>query len=235
MYTKNSTGITIRNTIVKNTVIGINLDDNSDNVSIINNTIAFNQSSGIFVASGCENVTIRNNIVVSNGWNYWTWGIQCQSTTHPGLSITYNDVWNNRLDYQNCSAGTGDISADPLFTSPPANLHETQESPCVDAGDPADPVGSEPSPNGGRINQGAYGGTSEAATSPQQVTVSLATAASNGWIGLYCQTWDGIEYVPVSAMDTTPFQHGQVSGCRSAGISISFSRLLPDSRRRPRP
>ncbi len=232
VYTKNSTGITIRNTIVKNTVIGINLDDNSDNVSIINNTIAFNQSSGIFVASGCENVTIRNNIVVSNGWNYWTWGIQCQSTTHPGLSITYNDVWNNRLDYQNCSAGTGDISADPLFTSPPANLHETQESPCVDAGDPADPVGSEPSPNGGRINQGAYGGTSEAATSPQQVTVSLATAASNGWIGLYCQTWDGIEYVPVSAMDTTPLSAW-------TGFWVQVSRnldiLFPPSSGQPSP
>lgn len=204
IYTKNSSGITIRNTIVKNTVVGLNLDDNTNNMTIVNNTIAFNQSSGIFIASGCENVNIRNNIIVSNGWNYWTWGIQCQSTNHPGLSITYNDVWNNRLDYQNCSAGTGCISADPLFTSPPTNLHETQESPCVDAGDPADPVGDEPLPNGGRINQGAYGGTNEAATSPQQVIVPLATAASNGWIGLYCQTWNGIEYVPVSAMDTMP-------------------------------
>lgn len=32
-------------------------------------------------------------------------------------------------------------------------------SPGVDAGDPAAPVGSEPAPNGGRINIGAYGGT----------------------------------------------------------------------------
>ena len=38
-------------------------------------------------------------------------------------------------------------------------------SPCVDAGDPNTPVADEPLPNGGRINMGAYGGTSEASQS----------------------------------------------------------------------
>ncbi len=38
-------------------------------------------------------------------------------------------------------------------------------SPCIDAGDPNDPVGDEPLPNGGRINMGAYGGTPEASKS----------------------------------------------------------------------
>jgi len=38
-------------------------------------------------------------------------------------------------------------------------------SPCIDAGNPADPVGQEPFPNGGRINMGAYGGTAEASKS----------------------------------------------------------------------
>jgi hypothetical protein len=38
-------------------------------------------------------------------------------------------------------------------------------SPCLDAGDPAGPVGSEPQPNGGRINLGLYGGTSDASKS----------------------------------------------------------------------
>ena len=33
---------------------------------------------------------------------------------------------------------------------------------CIDAGDPNSPVGEEPDPNSGRINMGAYGGTSEA-------------------------------------------------------------------------
>jgi hypothetical protein len=38
-------------------------------------------------------------------------------------------------------------------------------SPCIDAGDPNNPIGSEPFPNGGRINMGAYGGTAEASKS----------------------------------------------------------------------
>ena len=39
-------------------------------------------------------------------------------------------------------------------------------SPCIDAGDPNSPVALEPFPNGGIINMGAYGGTSEASKSP---------------------------------------------------------------------
>ena len=31
-------------------------------------------------------------------------------------------------------------------------------SPCINTGDPADDIGYEPNPNGGRINMGAYGG-----------------------------------------------------------------------------
>jgi hypothetical protein len=37
---------------------------------------------------------------------------------------------------------------------------------CIDAGDPNIPVGDEPEPNGGRINMGAYGGSSEASMTP---------------------------------------------------------------------
>lgn len=36
-------------------------------------------------------------------------------------------------------------------------------SPCIDAGDPLDDYSNEPMPNGGRINQGRYGNTPEAA------------------------------------------------------------------------
>ena len=38
-------------------------------------------------------------------------------------------------------------------------------SPCIDAGDPTSPVGREPPPNGGIIDLGAYGGTTEASKS----------------------------------------------------------------------
>lgn len=45
------------------------------------------------------------------------------------------------------------------------DVHETHRSPAVDAGDPASDYRREPSPNGRRVNLGAYGNTSEAALS----------------------------------------------------------------------
>ena len=79
--------------------------------------------------------------------------------------------------------GTGNIGDDPLFAD--ANnddyhlkaqagrwnanegrwTRDEVTSPCIDAGNPNSPVGYEPFPNGGRINMGAYGGTSEASKS----------------------------------------------------------------------
>ena len=77
--------------------------------------------------------------------------------------------------------GDGVLAADPLFAGA-ADLHlrskggrwdpdagdwvrDGQNSPCIDAGDPADPTGDEPFPHGRRINLGAYGGTAEASRS----------------------------------------------------------------------
>jgi hypothetical protein len=44
-------------------------------------------------------------------------------------------------------------------------VQDEVSSPCIDRGDRATPVGYEPAPNGGIINLGAYGGTSQASKS----------------------------------------------------------------------
>ena len=44
-------------------------------------------------------------------------------------------------------------------------IYDDVTSPCIDAGDPIDPIGPEPFPNGGIFNMGAYGGTGEASKS----------------------------------------------------------------------
>ena len=53
----------------------------------------------------------------------------------------------------------GDGSADD-------NFRVAAGSPAVDAGNPNDPIGTEPIPNGGRVDQGAYGGAPQATASP---------------------------------------------------------------------
>ncbi len=44
-------------------------------------------------------------------------------------------------------------------------LFDEVTSPCIDAGDPNAPIDTEPFPNGGYVNLGAYGGTAEASRS----------------------------------------------------------------------
>ena len=46
------------------------------------------------------------------------------------------------------------------------DVHEKRRSPVIDTGDPASAWANEPTPNGGRVNMGAYGNTSCAALSP---------------------------------------------------------------------
>ncbi|MBN2129955.1 MAG: hypothetical protein JW741_10680 [Sedimentisphaerales bacterium] len=103
------------------------------------------------------------------------------------VSVNYSNVSGGRSAVHDPRGvvvwGPGNIDADPLFADPnAADFHLRSQagrwvplsqtwiaydvtSPCVDAGDPASPIGFEPFPNGGRINMGAYGGTGEASKS----------------------------------------------------------------------
>jgi len=79
--------------------------------------------------------------------------------------------------------GVGNMGDDPFFADPnngdyhlksQAGRWDENEgrwtkdevtSPCIDSGNPLSPIGYEPFPNGGVINMGAYGGTTEASKS----------------------------------------------------------------------
>jgi hypothetical protein len=91
-------------------------------------------------------------------------------------TVRYSDV-------QGGWPGEGNINVDPCFADlnnddfhlkSQAGRWDSNEgrwtkdditSPCIDAGDPASPIGYEPFPNGGIINMGVYGGTEEASKS----------------------------------------------------------------------
>ncbi len=51
------------------------------------------------------------------------------------------------------------------------DVHEKRRSPAIDTGDPASEWRNEPKPNGGRVNMGVYGNTSEAALSPKGLVI----------------------------------------------------------------
>jgi len=69
-----------------------------------------------------------------------------------------DDIWINGDYHLQSRAGYWSEDSQSWLVAP-------ADSPCIDAGDPNSPVGQEPSPNGGRINMGAYGGTDQASMS----------------------------------------------------------------------
>jgi beta propeller repeat protein/parallel beta-helix repeat protein len=135
--------------------------------TITNCTIAMNIQQGIWGGRP----TIRNSIIYFNGSESNGVQIESDSTT-----VTYSNI-------QGSWTGEGNFDDDPFFIdSANGDYHlksqtgrwdsESQSwiqddvtSPCIDAGDPDSDWTAEPSPNGERVNIGAYGGTVEASMS----------------------------------------------------------------------
>jgi parallel beta-helix repeat protein len=125
-------------------------------VSIVNCTIVRNQLTSAGSAGGVDagdaDVAILNSIV----WNNDGSGV----TPSYAVDLSYSNVQGNYW-------GQGGISVDPQFED--ADCHLSAASSCIDAGDPSSSAAGEPSPNGGRIDMGAYGGTVEAAASSRSI------------------------------------------------------------------
>ena len=159
---------------------------------LINSTMIYypagngGDGGGIFCSSGeIKNCTISNNLTGQGGVDLALGddgqdGEGSEVYTAIDTAITNTIIWNNtpgsivgydcnNISYSNisdgiCSGSNGNISVDPLFLdSSNGNFHLLPISPCIDAGDPSSDYANEPQPNGGRINMGAYGNTSEAA------------------------------------------------------------------------
>jgi hypothetical protein len=110
-------------------------------------------------------VTIKNSI-------FWGNTVDAAGANGTTIAATYS---------RTSLAGTGNITANPLFVDAANNDYHLAStaghfanggwvldgatSPAIDAGDPASPFTNEPSPNGSRVNMGAYGNTVEASKS----------------------------------------------------------------------
>jgi len=153
------------------------------NPTLINCTFIGNSSihrgAGIYSDEN-SNSTITNGILWENRYTGDTddWAQIDNDGPIPAISYSCIQGWTSDL------GGIGIISTNPLFADPengdyhlksqagrwdPASeswVIDDVTSPCIDAGDPTSPIGFEPSPNVGRINMGAYGGTPEASKSP---------------------------------------------------------------------
>ncbi|MHC4437752.1 MAG: right-handed parallel beta-helix repeat-containing protein [Planctomycetota bacterium] len=205
-----SSDILFKNCVISNNTaeigggisVGYSGDSAVESVTITNCTIAHNSLStdqpdtpaggGIHTVS--SDIIIRNSIV-------------CYNDNTAVMLI--DPVSDNPVQYS-CIEGGYDgqdnIDSDPLFASSSGNDYHLRSfigryqpgsgrwveddidigeySPCIDAGDPQDPVGAEPVPNGRRINMGAYGGTVEASKSKYGFIFHVDKSGSNSSSGL---------------------------------------------------
>lgn len=151
------TGVRIANAVIRDmSDAGIVVEGDAEavNNTLVRNGVAGLRSSGYAAA--------RNNIVQENGVGF-----------AGAVSSSYNDVSDG---YSGASPGPGDKASPVAFLDPASgDFRESPMQPSLDAGDPRDPYSLEPGPNGGRVNQGAFGNTSLAATS----SAAAAPAASS--------------------------------------------------------
>ncbi len=146
---------------------------------IKNCTVVKNLETGIEVMGG-GTTTIENCIIYGN---------VTQIRNAGTINILYSNIVGYISDDGIVNWGPGNIVADPCFVrvrepfytfdndyhlksqagrwDPNGKgwVQDDVTSPCIDAGNPMNPIGFEPFPNGGRVNMGAYGGTAEASKS----------------------------------------------------------------------
>ncbi|MCA9665043.1 MAG: right-handed parallel beta-helix repeat-containing protein [Myxococcales bacterium] len=148
---------------------GIGTTVRAFNVTIVNHRCNTGLKGAIYVEHD-SSLTLANAIVWGNGGNDFI----VDSTSK--LEVRYSIVEQASIQ------GDGVIKQDPLFAEGASDFHlrsragrwdeqkgdwatDSEDSPAIDSGDPADPVKDESAPNGGRINMGAYGGTARASRS----------------------------------------------------------------------
>jgi outer membrane protein assembly factor BamB len=109
--------------------------------------------------------TIKNSLITGNDV-----GLKAEGAA--ALASSYDDLFGNTTPYAGLTAGTGDLAQAVTFVDLGGhNFLLPGPEASTDQGDPADDVGQEPTPNGGRINLGAFGGTADAELSvPGAVT-----------------------------------------------------------------
>jgi hypothetical protein len=173
------------NVILEHCIISNNIADSGGGIytdslaymRITNCTIADNRLSNPNMSLGGGIHSVGSDIVIRNSIVWYNDGSAVLLNNPTSFSpVLYSNI-------EGYYTGQGNIDTDPLFASAAgADYHlrsvlgrydpdrgqwitDSDDSPCIDAGDPQDPVGSEPFPNKKRINMGAYGGTGEASKS----------------------------------------------------------------------
>jgi hypothetical protein len=206
--------------IIGNAQWGINHNWYNSRTELVNCLIAGNSRGNYY--NGVDTLLISNCTIADNGLfvENNSYGLSAGYVNH--LKIDNSIIWNNgqnnafnmqlpfsprtySINYsclgQSIQGGTGNVVIAPQFVNTQNNDYRLQStSPCIDAGDPLSSYENEPIPNGSRINMGAYGNTSEAATS--ESVDANGDGIRDSWQAYY---WNGTNGKPLfDPEDTDP-------------------------------
>jgi hypothetical protein len=140
--------LSLEHVIIDSNLVGLSIG-NGANANIKNINILHSMQNSLTV-SGVSQTNVRNAII----WDNLGPVIKTNATAQ--LSISYSTV-----DSLQGMIVANDISKlPPVFMPPDSGYYRVDySSPTIDAGDPKDDYSLEPIPNGGRINQGVFGGS----------------------------------------------------------------------------
>ena len=191
----------IYNNLFYNNDIGVRIA-NVFGLKFHNNTIYSNSGGeGLQIQSTCANAKVKNNIIIVSGSGDYTFQVDSGSVgtmesdynCYENRAGRYNVIdWNGtgyneaqineKTFYNNTGQGQHSIADDPEFVDAGNDFYLQAGSPCIDAGDPENPV---PPGGGSRIDMGAfewYGSTpnqpptASAGANPTSGTAPLAVS-----------------------------------------------------------
>jgi hypothetical protein len=128
--------------------------DTPNEISGENLSVSYNDIQGGWPGEG--NINVDPCIAKPGFWipGYW----DPNGTPDDDDDFWVEPVWVDGDYHLKSQAGRWDVNEGGWTKDDVTSL-------CIDAGDPASPIGLEPFPNGGIINMGSYGGTEEASKS----------------------------------------------------------------------
>ncbi|MBU1694035.1 MAG: right-handed parallel beta-helix repeat-containing protein [Verrucomicrobia bacterium] len=188
------------------------------------------ENDGSAVEINSTSILLSNSILRASGSTNFCFNIGTNSSVLEDCNILFttngaNVAFYNGVVYEKLlrwtevsGQGVHSLSEDPLFANPTAlDFHlqsvagrylpgvgwtnDPVHSPAIDTGALQAPVGSEPSPNGGRRNIGLYGGTVEASKSVTNDWLKALSGHTGGRIGgLFYLAWAGWSSVPTNTV-----------------------------------
>ncbi len=200
----NSANVTLENALVYGTITpAISIVGNSAGMVVRNCTLA--ASGTQYYQSGDVSSKLENNIMIASGKDNFCINMAGGTIDSDYNDLiarnnawigSYNGNW-ERLTYWQQESGQDlhSMAVDPAFLNEAgANYHlkstqghypfgptdtDTVSSVCIDAGNVYSTWTNEPSPNGSRVNLGAYGNTREASKTPISYGAALIALTAN--------------------------------------------------------